>query len=107
MTHDANPYESPAIEPDAAGVLIDKEGPSLRIGIILCVVLTSLYWIWESRAGGNIRVDLLLAYPLLFGLYIYSLQRLGWISLLIASTLMLINYVFFFVSYSLFDKPLG
>jgi len=27
---------------------------------------TLAYWVWESRAAGNIRVDLLLIYPLLF-----------------------------------------
>lgn len=69
--------------------------------------MTLLYWAWESQAGGNIRVDLLLAYPLLFGFYIYFLQRLGWLSVVLAFALMAANYCFFVISYSIFNKPLG
>ena len=69
--------------------------------------MTLLYWFWESQAGGNIRADLVLGYPLLFGLYIYFLQRLRWLSVVCAFALMVANYCFFAISYTLFDKPLG
>lgn len=32
-----------------------------------CILLpTIIYWWWESQAEGNIRVDLLIIYPVLF-----------------------------------------
>jgi len=85
----------------------ETRGPSLRIGIICSTVMTLLYWVWESQAGGNIRVDLVLGYPLLFGLYNYFLQRLGWLSLIPSFAIMALNYCFFVISYTLFDKPVG
>ena len=107
MINNHNPYEPPiATQSDVPSKLVSR-GPSVRVGIVLTVALTLTYWTWESQAGGNIRVDLLMAYPLLFGLYLYALQRLGWLSALIAVGLMAINYFFFTISYSLFDKPLG
>lgn len=107
VTDEANPYESPTTHVESRVARPELRGPSLRLGIICCVVITLLYWAWESQACGNIRIDLLLAYPLLFGLYIYFLQRLSWISLILAFAFMVANYCFFAISYSLFDKPLG
>jgi hypothetical protein len=74
-------------------------------GIIL---LTIAYWMWESRASGNIRVDLLLMYPLLFCGYIYFLwPRFRWLSVLFSSLLMALNFGYFVMSYSWFHKHPG
>ncbi|TWU35834.1 hypothetical protein Q31b_52690 [Novipirellula aureliae] len=107
MKQDTNPYESPAEQSRPASSPPIKRGPSIPVGIGICAAITVVYWIWESRTGGNIRVDLLLFYPVLFGLYLYSLQRLGWLSAIITLLLMVANYCFFAISYSLFDLPLG
>lgn len=92
---------------DTQSLPAELRGPSVRTGVACCVVMTLLYWYWESQTGGNIRVDLLLAYPLMLVLYLFFLQRIGWISLPIAIVMMAVNYAFFTVSYSLFDKPPG
>jgi len=100
----------PGSEPDGQIPSVDfhrPRGPSERTGIVVSAVLTIAYWAWESQAGGNIRVDLPLIYLLLFGSYLYVLQRLGWLSALITLALMFANFCFFVVSYELFDKPLG
>jgi len=72
------------------------------------IISTIAYWGWESQASGNIRVDLLLIYPLLFCGYIYFLwPRLRWLSILVSLLLMVFNFAFFANSYSWFDKHLG
>ena len=72
------------------------------------VLLTLTYWTWESRAGGNIRVDLLLIYPTLFLAYILFLwDRLKWLSIVVSLLLMTINYGFFAMSYLWFHKYPG
>jgi len=107
MTQDKNPYEPPATRSDSPLSASAKRGPSVRTGIIFCVVLTMLYWTWESVADGNIRVDLFFLYPLLLVLYLYALQRLGWFSILFILALMIANICFLSASYELFDKSLG
>jgi len=68
-------------------------------------IFTLAYWGWESQVSGNIRVDLLLIYPLLFCAYIYFLWfRLRWFSILVSILLMILNMVFFTNSYSWFHK---
>lgn len=75
------------------------------IGILL---LTLAYWIWESRASGNIRVDLILIYPLLFLGYTYFLwRRFRWFSIALSLLLMGINFGYFVMSYSWFHKYPG
>jgi len=72
------------------------------------VVLTLVYWAWESRAAGNIRVDLLALYPILFFAYIRLLwPQLKWLALLAALLLMTLNTGFFVMSYSWFHKNPG
>ena len=78
---------------------------SSHIGVIIS---TLAYWGWESQASGNIRVDLLLIYPLLFCGYIYFLwPRLRWFSILVSLLLMALNFAFFANSYTWFHKKLG
>ncbi len=70
--------------------------------------LTLAYWTWEAQAHGNIRVDLILLYPLMFGSYImFFWHMLRWRSLLPALALMALNFGFFAMSYSWFDKYPG
>ncbi|HEX9657045.1 MAG TPA: hypothetical protein VGB89_09075 [Bacteroidota bacterium] len=73
------------------------------------IILTTLaYWAWETQASGNIRVDLLLIYPLLFLVYILFLwRRFRWRSVLLSLLLMGVNFVFFVLSYSWFHKNPG
>ena len=72
------------------------------------VVFTLGYWAWESRAAGNIRVDLLLPYPILFFAYISLLwTRLRWLALVPALLLMAANVGFLMMSYSWFHKNPG
>ncbi len=71
-------------------------------------ILTLGYWIWESRAAGNIRIDLLVLYPILFFAYIRLLwPRLRWLALVPALLLMAVNAAFFVMSYSWFHKNPG
>jgi len=78
---------------------------SSYIGII---VSTLVYWLWESRTAGNIRLDLLLIYPILFLGYTYWLwARFRWWSVIISFLFMGLNFGFFVVSYSWFDKNPG
>jgi len=80
-------------------------GKSSYTGVI---VSTLAYWGWESRASGNIRIDLLLIYPLLFFGYICFLwPRFRWLSILISLFLMALNLAFFSHSYSWFHKNPG
>ena len=70
--------------------------------------MTLAYWAWESYAQGDIRVDLLLIYPLLFLGYIYVLwPRLRWWSIAVSLLFMTANYGFFTKSYSWFHKYPG
>jgi hypothetical protein len=72
------------------------------------LVLTLGYWAWESQAAGNIRVDLLALYPILFFAYISLLwPRLRWLALVPALLLMAVNIGFFMMSYSWFHKNPG
>ncbi|NKC00727.1 MAG: hypothetical protein GKR90_19840 [Pseudomonadales bacterium] len=72
------------------------------------LVVTVLYWIWESQAEGNIRIDLLLLYPILIVLYTSIWwSKLKWKALIITAGAMLLNVGFFLVSYDLFGKHPG
>lgn len=72
------------------------------------VGLTLLYWYWETKASGNIRIDLVLIYPLLFATYTAALwTRFRFISLPIAGLLLLINVLVFVLSYPVADKYPG
>jgi hypothetical protein len=72
------------------------------------LVLTVGYWAWESRAAGNIRVDLLVLYPILFFAYIWLLwPRLRWLGLLAALLLMALNVGFLVMSNAWFHKNPG
>jgi hypothetical protein len=87
---------------------MSAHGRCHRISALVALALTALYWIWESRAGGNIRVDLLLIYPALLFCYLISLwPRFRYWSIPIAVSLMAVNFVYFVISYRLFDKHPG
>lgn len=76
--------------------------------LLLVLGVTGTYWAWESRAQGNIRVDLLLIYPLLFGVYVFVFwKRFRWASLGLALLLMAVNAAFFVNSAAWFDKRPG
>ena len=78
---------------------------SLKISLLSIAVLTGLYLFWESRATGNIRIDLLVLYPSLFATYAILLWRhLKWLTLVPASLLMLLNFWFMTHSYHWFHK---
>lgn len=82
----------------------------LRNGFALAsaALLTFAYWIWEAQAEGNIRADLVLLYPYLFGAYLMFFWRmLGWKAFFPALGLMAVNVAFFAMSYSWFDKYPG
>jgi len=69
---------------------------------------TMLYWLWESKVGGNIRVDLVIIYPLLFLSYVVNFWfRHQSLSLVYGVLLMLMNLLFFSISYDLFQKSIG
>ncbi|MEM6692797.1 MAG: hypothetical protein AAF664_25440 [Planctomycetota bacterium] len=91
MNDNINPCESPSTDTGKTGARSKPNGPSMKIGIICSSLMKLLYWAWESQAGGNIRVDLVFGYALLFGLYVYFLPRLGWASVALAFALMLAN----------------
>lgn len=72
------------------------------------VLMTAFYWFWESRAEGNIRIDLLIIYPFLFGLYTFCFwKKFRWWSPLASLFLMGLNIGFLMISYDLFDKHPG
>lgn len=78
----------------------------LNISIVLFSTL--LYWVWESQAEGNIRIDLLLLYPILFAIYIWAFwKRYKLYSIVFSVGLMTLNIIFFMSSYELFGKNLG
>jgi hypothetical protein len=86
---------------------VAKNNTSLS-GIYASAILTALYWVWESQASGNIRIDLLLIYPVLSIAYVLFLwPRFRYWSILVAMGLMALNFVYFVNSYSLFDKNRG
>ena len=86
----------------------DVKKEALGVGVTVSLVITALYWFWESVAEGNIRVDLLLIYPVLFATYSLCLwPRFRWWVLLIAPLLMLLNCAYMVMSYRLFDKNPG
>ena len=75
----------------------------LRLLIILAV--TALYWFWESHAEGNIRIDLLVIFPLLALFYLWALWKwLKWQAFIVCFILMGLNYMFMTASYELFNK---
>ena len=77
-------------------------------GVYTAAALTAIYWLWESRAEGNIRVDLLLIYPVLIAAYLKSFwPRFRFYSILITLGLMALNFCFFVISYDLFNKSPG
>lgn len=85
-----------------------EKNTGLKGYVLIPVVVTLLYWFWESRAAGNIRVDLLFIYPALFAIYIAALwRRFRFYSVIIAAVIMGINYAFALLSYDLFDKYPG
>lgn len=72
------------------------------------LVVTLAYWAWESHAEGNIRVDLLLIYPLLSAIYVIALwKKFRWWSLGIAALFMAANTAFFVYAPVWFDKHPG
>lgn len=89
-------------------IMSTKPNPFSKTIIFISTALTILYWYWESQAEGNIRIDLLLIYPVLFVSYLICLwPRFKFYSLLIALGLMGFNIGFFIISYDLFNKHLG
>jgi hypothetical protein len=76
--------------------------------IVVVAVVTLLYWFWESRAEGDIRVDLVLIYPALFVCYMAALwPRFRWYAILVALSLMILNIAFAANSYRWFGKNPG
>jgi hypothetical protein len=70
--------------------------------------LTLGYFFWESKMGGNIRIDLLVMYPcLLIGYILLLWPRLHWFSIVVAALLMSLNIWFMSHSYSWFHKSYG
>lgn len=76
--------------------------------IAVAFTSTILYWLWETQAQGNIRVDLLLIYPVLFFTYLKCFwNHWRFYSIPISIIIMMINFGFFGFSYQLFDKHPG
>lgn len=76
--------------------------------LVVAGISTALYWFWESRAEGNIRIDLIVIYPVLFSLYMSCFwKRYKFYSILIALSFMAVNTLFLVYSYSLFGKNPG
>ena len=79
-----------------------------RFSYLVAIVFTGAYWFWESKASGNIRVDLLVIYPLLFLSYVVLFwHKIRWWSFLLALLISCINFYFFSQSYSWFGKYPG
>ncbi|GMR18873.1 MAG: hypothetical protein BMS9Abin33_1321 [Gammaproteobacteria bacterium] len=79
-----------------------------KISLMIVIISTLLYWFWESQAEGNIRIDLLVIYPVLFLIYIVSFwSKFRYLSIPIGFLIMLVNIGFFIISYPLFNKNLG
>lgn len=89
-------------------LMVEESKNNIKAYIFVPVVITLLYWYWESIVAGNIRVDLLIIYPGLFVIYIVALWgKYRLYSVLISTLIMAINYIFFLISYDLFDKYPG
>ena len=92
-------------------ILMDRTSDARRrnqLSWAAVLVLTLGYWAWESRTAGNIRVDLLVLYPILFFAYIWLLwPQLKWLALLSALLLMAVNVGFLVMSYEWFHKNPG
>jgi hypothetical protein len=91
-------------------VMIGKGDHSRKQTLSLAAVVTTtlVYWAWETQASGNIRVDLLLIYPILFFSYILFLwHRFRWLSIVYSLLLMGLNFGFSMMSYSWFHKNPG
>lgn len=87
---------------------IKKADKLSRTSWLVVLLPTLLYWFWESRAEGNLRVDLLVIYPTLFAVYtraLWSAYRF-W-AFFMALFIMLVNVLFFVFSYDLFGKYPG
>ena len=88
--------------------MVEERKNTIKSYILIPVVITLLYWYWESIASGNIRADLLVIYPALFFIYIVALWRkYKFYSVMISILLMAVNYAFSLISYDLFDKYPG
>lgn len=46
--------------------------------LVIILLPTLIYWGWETQARGDIRVDLILIYPLLFLIYNLTLLSSLW-----------------------------
>ncbi|MCP4913601.1 MAG: hypothetical protein GY909_10820 [Oligoflexia bacterium] len=76
--------------------------------IIVTLVLFSLYAIWEANAEGNIRIDIIIIYPILFILYAATWwKEYKWKALFISFILSAFQYGFMILSYPLFNKYYG
>lgn len=87
---------------------IDDSATKKRLAYAGTTLFTLSYWAWETRVPGNIRVDLLLIYPVLFSCYIIAFwSMMKWKALFPALVLMALNCGFVVLSYSLFGKYPG
>lgn len=76
-----------------------------KFKLILIILTTAGYWFWESQAEGNIRIDILVLYPLMSLIYLWALwQWLKFKAIIVCLLLLAINYGFLMISYDLFDK---
>jgi len=81
---------------------------SIKWRVTFAAIVTLLYWYWESKASGNLRVDLLLLYPLLAVFYtIVFWPKFRFYAVGIALLMMIVNVLFFIISYDLFNKNPG
>ncbi|WP_292758034.1 MULTISPECIES: hypothetical protein [unclassified Methylophaga] len=81
---------------------------SIKWRVTLTAVVTLLYWYWESKTSGNIRIDLFLIYPVLTAIYMIALwSKFRIYAVFISLVLMIINFIFFMISYDLFNKNPG
>lgn len=90
------------------GVQIMSDQKTYKSKYYLIIIPTLLYWFWESRAEGNIRIDLVLLYPILFAIYTGVLwKQHRFYSILFSLGLMILNIILFIWSYELFNKSPG
>lgn len=76
-----------------------------KFRFLLIIIVTGLYWFWESQAEGNIRIDILILYPFMGLIYLWAFwQWLKWKAIFACLTLIAINYGFMMISYDLFNK---
>lgn len=97
--------------PSCSSAVVVQMKPNKKLSILnISIVLFSTlgYWVWESQAEGNIRIDLLLIYSILFAVYIWAFwKRYKLYSIIFSVGLMILNIIFFISSYELFGKKLG